>query len=486
MISAELDAVRTSARADVGEAFGSLTAALLDQSTDRTALGELVDTALDATPPDRVPYILIFLGLAAETTEGAAATAVRSALGRRIEGYLRILADSAPGSPARLASLYLVAHLTEARDAVLDAAAGLGLDAAEHSRLDRCLQREIPADPRITRCWPAPSVWADLGADADARDQIWMGRLSPELTAAAWGHETRSMLAYLGARALWAAGHPPPFEVPMPAVALPTAERHVDVAAAANGHGSILRCPVCRGRLTITTASARCQSCAADFPVTKHYVDLSQGIGDELDLMAENVVLRYGELRSSFFRLMGGNWAGPMSPLDEDAYLRDHVRPADGPVLDLAAGTGRWTAVLAATFGTGRVIALDLAGAMNREIARTLPDIANLRASALALPFADGSLGAVNCWNALQMLPDPAAVFAEVGRVLRRGGTFTVLTFRKAADPADRYFQSRQFGVHGVRQFDHAEMTGWLADAGMSVRDLSGPNNLLLLTAVRT
>jgi ubiquinone/menaquinone biosynthesis C-methylase UbiE len=72
-----------------------------------------------------------------------------------------------------------------------------------------------------------------------------------------------------------------------------------------------------------------------------------------------------------------------------------------------------------------------------------LPDILLVRASALALPFGDRSLAAVNCWNALQVLPAPDQVIAEVGRCLRPGGSLTVFTFRPSPSPIQACFAHR-------------------------------------------
>jgi ubiquinone/menaquinone biosynthesis C-methylase UbiE len=154
-------------------------------------------------------------------------------------------------------------------------------------------------------------------------------------------------------------------------------------------------------------------------------------------------------------------------------------------VLDLACGAGRWTRVIAEAVGTEQVVGLDLSVPMLETVRSTLPAVRVVRGSALALPFGDATLGAVTCWNALQMLPRPAQVMAEVGRCLRPGGSFIVLTFRQAADPIYRYFQRRQEETFNVTSFAEEEITRWLADAGLQVRDLGGPGSFLLITATK-
>ncbi|MET7403341.1 class I SAM-dependent methyltransferase, partial [Dactylosporangium sp. NPDC005572] len=249
---------------------------------------------------------------------------------------------------------------------------------------------------------------------------------------------------------------------------------------------AVFACPACRGGLAATPEGAHCESCGARYPATRGFLDLSGGIGDQYEPMTRNVPLRYSGIRPAFLRWKGSNWHPLITVEDEDDYLRTHVEPVDGPILDLAAGTGRWTAVLAERFGPGRVLALDLSTAMLDEIGRTQPDVVAVRGNALNLPFADASLGAVNCWNALQSLPDPAAAVAEVGRCLRPGGTFTVMTFRPSPDPLVRYFQTRPFGVVPVNLSDPDDLRGWLEKAGLTVREVYTPGTFLFVTAVRS
>ncbi len=195
-------------------------------------------------------------------------------------------------------------------------------------------------------------------------------------------------------------------------------------------------------------------------------------------------------LRPAFLRIAGANWGGAVTLADEDAYMVRHISPVDGPVLDLAAGAGRWTRVVAGTVGHDRLIALDMGLPMLTVLRDTLPEVPAVRASALDLPFDDASLGAVNCWNALHAFPDDAArAIAEVGRVLRPGGTFTMMTFLFDSDPIVRYFQTSHYfpsRVEGMLLFEMDEIRRWLADAGMTVRDASGPGSFAFITAVRT
>jgi ubiquinone/menaquinone biosynthesis C-methylase UbiE len=126
---------------------------------------------------------------------------------------------------------------------------------------------------------------------------------------------------------------------------------------------------------------------------------------------------------------------------------------------------------------------------MLNTMRRRLPEIPAVMASALNLPFADASLGAINIWNALQAVPDDAATaVAEIGRCLKPGGTLTMMTFRWETDPIGRYFQSRQYfpsRAEGHLLFGLDELKAWLDDAGLAVIDESGPETFVFITAER-
>jgi len=100
-------------------------------------------------------------------------------------------------------------------------------------------------------------------------------------------------------------------------------------------------------------------------------------------------------------------------------------------VLDLGAATGSATAPLQKRFGGAHIVSLDLSRNMllqrkrrRRWFART----SSVQADAQRLPFADGSFDVVFANLLLPWVNDPAAVFAEVSRVLRKGGALAFAT----------------------------------------------------------
>jgi SAM-dependent methyltransferase len=476
--------------------------------------GTPTELALPATPAlvsrladadaRRAGHLLLLLGLLAEAeypaTDGELATAVRAGLDR----YLQLWhSEPDATSPLGLALLYLLGHFPDDRDRILAAVAGRGLGTDDLSRLERNLQRLDPGNVVLGRVWPSPAAWTLTAAERDF-DQTWIRALAPAQLVATWRSDTRMLLGYSGAKAYWAlvnAARPAAAAVngAATAVAPPsTSEAGFDVTAF-EPHAAAFRCPACQGSLEFGPDGVRCAGCATEFPTAGGVLDLTAEVGpsteDNPDDVLKNAAAMHSiglyyeaVLRPAFLRLMGSNWGAEVSPTGEDAYLVEHTATAGGPLLDLAAGAGRWTEVLARTLGSERVIALDLNPTMLTWLRGRLPELPAVRASALTLPLADASMGGVNCWNALQAMPDPAAAIAEVGRVLRPGGVFTLLTFRWGADQIYRYFQNSFSGPgfpNGMPLFELDQIRGWLAAAGLTVRAESTPGTFVFITAQR-
>ncbi|MGW4798592.1 class I SAM-dependent methyltransferase [Nonomuraea sp. NPDC004297] len=461
---------------------------------------------LDADDADDVSkgHLALLLGLLAETSFPATGGEVHAAVRRGLGGYLRLVRLAPAGSPLSLALLYLLAHFPGDRDAILAAVRDVPLEAADRTRLERSLRVLDPADPDLGRVWPSPAVWALDDAERGF-DRAWIERLSPEQVVANWDNDTHMVLAYSGAKAYWAVTHDLPVAEEESAVigdTLSDAPPHAP-ADVFRRHAGVFRCPGCEaGRLRIDDGGARCSACATAYPIAGGILDLSAGVqaGGVTDEATSDLLRKLAEmpsmglyyesvLRPAFLRIAGSNWAGQVLPEVEDRYLAGHVRPTDGPVLDLAAGAGRWTSVIASTAGAERVIALDAGLSMLNVLRRRLPAVPAVLGDALRLPFSDASLGAVTCWNALQAVPEDAGrLIEEVGRCLRPAGTFTLMTFRMSADPIARYFQA---GHHfpsrpeGMLLFEPHQVQAWLENAGLAVTDWSAPGTFLFATAVR-
>src|ERR1700722_17334026 len=94
--------------------------------------------------------------------------------------------------------------------------------------------------------------------------------------------------------------------------------------------------------------------------------------------------------------------------------------PPDAQVLDLAAGRGALSRVLAER--AGRVVAVDAAPRMVELLARDLPAVESHLMDAAALEFPDVTFDLVVAGFVLHIMPDPVAAVAEVRRGPRGGG----------------------------------------------------------------
>lgn len=114
----------------------------------------------------------------------------------------------------------------------------------------------------------------------------------------------------------------------------------------------------------------------------------------------------------------------------------DALDPSAGEtVLEVGCGRGRDFDRLTTRLGSaGRVIGVDASKGMVAEARRTAatldPPPAVLRGDASQLPVATDSVDAAYAAMSLTAMPDPEATIADVARVIRPDGRFTVLDAR--------------------------------------------------------
>jgi demethylmenaquinone methyltransferase/2-methoxy-6-polyprenyl-1,4-benzoquinol methylase len=106
------------------------------------------------------------------------------------------------------------------------------------------------------------------------------------------------------------------------------------------------------------------------------------------------------------------------------------LRPGQS-VVDVACGTGKLSATLAARVGPfGRVVGVDLAPAMVAASQAAFPDLVQLSfqvGNALDLPFPDAEFDAATIAFGLRNLADFQAGFRELARVVKPGGRVVCL-----------------------------------------------------------
>jgi len=116
-------------------------------------------------------------------------------------------------------------------------------------------------------------------------------------------------------------------------------------------------------------------------------------------------------------------------------------------LLDVATGTGRLPrALLRQPSFHGRIIGLDLSRGMLSEAVHQTEKFADrltfIWQDARQLPFDDNTFDVVACLEALEFMPSPREVLAEMARVLRPGG---VLLTTNRVGPGAKFLPARAF-----------------------------------------
>ena len=114
----------------------------------------------------------------------------------------------------------------------------------------------------------------------------------------------------------------------------------------------------------------------------------------------------------------------PTYPADAVAFAVEGGVPGPRRVLDLGAGTGLLTGVLV---GAGHeVVAVDPSPEMLGQLADRFPGVTTAVGSAEAIPLPDAAVDVVIAGQAAHWF-DPAPAAAEMARVLRPGGSVTLM-----------------------------------------------------------
>jgi SAM-dependent methyltransferase len=113
----------------------------------------------------------------------------------------------------------------------------------------------------------------------------------------------------------------------------------------------------------------------------------------------------------------------PGYPEALQAWLAERIAPGER-VLDLGAGTGKFTGLLSATGAS--VVAAEPVAAMREGFSTAHPGVPVFDAVAEALPFEDAAFSAVCCAQSFHWFATRAAL-AEIRRVLRAGGSLILV-----------------------------------------------------------
>jgi len=188
------------------------------------------------------------------------------------------------------------------------------------------------------------------------------------------------------------------------------------------------------------------------------------------DLAAVAAVLEERRRRSQeFFDRHARQWddlARTLLPVPEYRWRLLEQVPEGATVLEIGVGTGGLLTELAAR--SVQVIGVDHSPAMLEEARRRLTAAGvtgvELRLGEMShLPLPDASVGCVVANMVLHHAADPAAVLAEIRRVLVPCGSLLLADLARHEREAAREQLADQW-----LGFDEAELTGWLENAGFT------------------
>lgn len=141
--------------------------------------------------------------------------------------------------------------------------------------------------------------------------------------------------------------------------------------------------------------------------------------------------------------------------------------PSGGVALDVGCGPGSITASLTSAVGVdGLALGVDVSEPMLARAVQVQAgsQAAFLRADAQRLPLRDNTVDAVISIAVLQLIPDPAAALAEMGRVLKPGGRIALMV--PTAGSAARLW--RLLPKAGARVFGDDEIADTLEGHGFT------------------
>jgi SAM-dependent methyltransferase len=143
---------------------------------------------------------------------------------------------------------------------------------------------------------------------------------------------------------------------------------------------------------------------------------------------------------------------------------------ADAAVLDLGAGTGKLTRVLAERYRD--VTAVEPLANMRAMLERVVPGVTALPGSAERIPLDDGSVDGVFAAQAFHWFDKPVAL-PEIARVLRPGGVFAIVWNQgndDLPDPRPTEFLREVKALHDaalMRWEDEPQWEDMLRDCGL-------------------
>jgi phosphoethanolamine N-methyltransferase len=205
-------------------------------------------------------------------------------------------------------------------------------------------------------------------------------------------------------------------------------------------------------------------------------------------VMTEDVHEEYDDRMLKLLQIMWGE--GFLSPGGPEAVraIVEGLDLKDKTVLDIGCGLGGLDEVLAGEFGA-RVVGVDVAKLIvemgQARIARSpLKDRIEIRlAEPGPLPFADAGFDAVFGKDAWLHIPDKAAFFAEVYRVLKPGGVVACGDWMKSPGPyssdMEYFFKMEGLTYHFVTLAEYGALVHGAGFEDVTLQDITGQSQLV-------
>lgn len=243
-----------------------------------------------------------------------------------------------------------------------------------------------------------------------------------------------------------------------------------------------LSCPLCHGyggvllpTSGLETQPLRCRRCGERLPLPGGVPNLAL----HLPLSDQKLPFKQRVMNSKLFARLyeRGPWRPFHAYVASHGTLEEEVETVLGLAqqpgtlaLDVACGTGLYARAMARRSPSTTVLGLDISPGM-LQYARTLQareGLKNLyfvRADIHRLPLPTASVDHINCCAALHLFSDLPAIWRELARVLRPGGTLTGMTVFH-----------RPLGKHSFQAFlqRHLQFTFFEPDALAQALRVSG------------
>lgn len=225
----------------------------------------------------------------------------------------------------------------------------------------------------------------------------------------------------------------------------------------------LIACPGCRGDLALETSAyaedeiesgfLRCASCKKKFDIIKGIPWLlDRALVERSDKLFSPTSSHYGYLWGIESKSLGKGSEGTFHFQNmSKAVSFDIVRGKLG--IDIGCGGGGDTYFIARNNPGIELVGIDLSEGVYaaKERAKGLPNVHLARASALAMPFKDGTFDFAYSYGVLHHTPDPCKGLSEMKRITKKDAHITLYLYEDHSDNLVKYLSIKCIG--GLRKF---------------------------------